>query len=76
MRETAMKSMSQRLVIRASLGLTAGMLSRSYIANAEAKTAVVWRDQGFVPEEDDAFRATVAHYEKASGNKIDLSIGC
>ena len=50
------------------------MLSRPHIVNAEAKTAVVWRDQGFVPEEDEAFRATVAHYEKASGNKIDLSI--
>ncbi|HEY6441683.1 MAG TPA: ABC transporter substrate-binding protein [Acetobacteraceae bacterium] len=30
--------------------------------------------QGFVPEEDAAFRATVADYEKSSGNKIDLSI--
>ena len=69
-----MKSMSRRSVIRASLGLTAAGLSRPCIANAEAKTAVVWRDQGFVPEEDEAFRATVADYEKTSGNKIDLSI--
>jgi len=70
-----MESVGRRLVLRASLGLTAaGMLSRQHIANAEAKTAVVWGDQGFVPEEDEAFRATVAHYEKASGNKIDLSI--
>ena len=30
--------------------------------------------QGFVPEEDEAFRVTVADYQKASGNKIDLSI--
>ena len=30
--------------------------------------------QGFVPEEDAAFRKTVADYEKASGNKIDLSV--
>ena len=30
--------------------------------------------QGFVPEEDAAFRKTVADYEKASGNKIDFSI--
>ena len=37
-------------------------------------TAVVWQNQGFVPEEDAAFRKTVADYEKASGNKIDLSI--
>jgi multiple sugar transport system substrate-binding protein len=50
------------------------MLSRPYIANAAASTAIVWQVQGFVPEEDAAFRATVADYEKASGNKIDLSI--
>jgi multiple sugar transport system substrate-binding protein len=70
-----MKTMSRRMVIRASLGLTApGMLLRPHIANAAAKTTVVWRDQGFVPEEDAAFRATVADYEKSSGNKIDLTI--
>ncbi len=70
-----MESMSRRSVIRASLGLTTiGMLSRPWIANAMAGSATVWRDQGFVPEEDAAFRATVADYEKASGNKIDLSI--
>jgi multiple sugar transport system substrate-binding protein len=70
-----MESMSRRSVIRASLGLTAaGVLSRPHIASAIAKTAVVWRDQGFVPEEDAAFRATAADYEKSSGNNIDLSI--
>jgi len=70
-----MESMSRRSVIRASLGLTAaGVLSRPRIARAVAKTAVVWRDQGFVPEEDAAFRATAADYEKSSGNNIDLSI--
>jgi multiple sugar transport system substrate-binding protein len=47
---------------------------RPHIARSAASTAVVWRDQGFVPEEDAAFRATAAAYEKASGNKIDLSI--
>ena len=36
--------------------------------------AVVWQIQGFVPEEDAAFRKTVADYEKGSGNKIDLSV--
>jgi multiple sugar transport system substrate-binding protein len=62
-------------VLRASLGvLTTQALGCPFIANAAAKTAIVWRDQGFVPEEDAAFRATVADYEKASGNKIDLSI--
>jgi multiple sugar transport system substrate-binding protein len=70
-----MKSMSRRVVVRASLGLTAaGILSRPHIANARAEAAIVWRDQGFVPEEDAAFRATVADYERSSGNKIDLSI--
>ena len=70
-----MKLMSRRSVIRGSLGLTAtGMLARPYIANAAASTATVWQVQGFVPEEDAAFRKTVADYEKASGNKIDLSI--
>jgi multiple sugar transport system substrate-binding protein len=69
------ESMSRRSAIRASLGLmAAGVLSRPHIASAEAKTAIVWRDQGFVPEEDAAFRATAADYEKSSGNKIDLSI--
>ena len=51
-----------------------GASGAPYIANAQAKTAIVWQNQGFVPEEDAAFRATAADYEKASGNKIDLSI--
>ena len=70
-----MSRMSRRSLIRGSLGLTAaGVLARPWIAKAAAGTAVVWRDQGFVPEEDSAFRATVADYEKTSGNKIELSI--
>jgi multiple sugar transport system substrate-binding protein len=70
-----MRFMSRRLVIHGSLGLAAtGILARPYIANAAASTATVWQVQGFVPEEDAAFRKTVADYEKASGNKIDLSI--
>jgi multiple sugar transport system substrate-binding protein len=69
-----MDSMSRRSVIRGSLGLATGALSRPYIANAADKTATVWQVQGFVPEEDAAFRKTVADYEKASGNKIDLSV--
>jgi multiple sugar transport system substrate-binding protein len=51
-----------------------GLLARPYIANAAATTATVWQVQGFVPEEDAAFRKTVADYEKASGNKIENSI--
>ena len=33
-----------------------GALARPYIANAAAKTATVWWTQGFVPEEDAAFK--------------------
>ena len=70
-----MKLMSRRSVICGSLTLTAtGVLARPYIANAAATTAIVWQVQGFVPEEDAAFRKTVADYEKASGNKIENSI--
>jgi multiple sugar transport system substrate-binding protein len=66
---------SRRSVLRASLGLAAaGTLACPFIANAQAKTATVWWQQGFVPEEDASFRSTVAAYEKASGNKIDHSI--
>jgi multiple sugar transport system substrate-binding protein len=70
-----MAGMSRRSVIRGSVGVLAnGVLPRLHIAKAEATTCIVWRDQGFVPEEDAAFRNTVAEYEKASGNKIELSI--
>jgi multiple sugar transport system substrate-binding protein len=70
-----MATMHRRSVIRASLGSFAvGALSRPYLSNAAAKTATVWQVQGFVPEEDAAFRKTVADYEAGSGNKIDLSV--
>jgi multiple sugar transport system substrate-binding protein len=70
-----MERIGRRSVIRASLNLTAlGMLARPRISNAAATTAIVWRDQGFVPEEDEAFRTAIAGYERTSGNKIDLSI--
>jgi multiple sugar transport system substrate-binding protein len=70
-----MIKMGRRSAIRGSLGLAAtGILARPYIANAAGKTAVVWQLQGFVPEEDAAFRKTVADYEKSSGNKIEVSV--
>jgi multiple sugar transport system substrate-binding protein len=70
-----MSGMSRRSALAGSVGLAAtGALSRPYIANAQAKTATVWQVQGFVPEEDAAFKNTVAEYEKASGNKIEYSI--
>ncbi len=70
-----MGKLSRRSVLRGSMGLVAaGTLARPYIANAQAKTAEVWWTQGFVPDEDVAFRKTAANYEKASGNKLDYSI--
>jgi len=70
-----MNSIGRRSAIHASLSAVAvGTLARPFIANAAASTAVVWAGQGFIPEEDVAFRKTVADYEKASGNTIDLSI--
>ncbi len=70
-----MNQVSRRSVLGASLGaVAAGALARPYIANAAATTAHVWWTQGFIPEEDAAFRQMVAEYEKASGNKISASI--
>ena len=70
-----MARLTRRSVIRGSIGLVAaGTLARPYIANAQAKTAEVWWTQGFVPEEDTAIKKIAADYEKASGNKLDLSI--
>ena len=62
-------------MLRGSAALAAaGTIGRPYVAKAAAKTASVWWTQGFVREEDAAFRAMVAEYEKASGNTIDASI--
>src|SRR6266436_700630 len=70
-----MANFTRRSVLRGSLGLAAaGTLARSYIANAAATTAEVWWAQGFVQEEDVSIKKIVADYEKASGNKIELSI--
>ena len=70
-----MNNMGRRSVICGAVALTAtGALARPYIANADAKTAVVWVNQGFVPAEDAAFKQLAADYMKASGNKLDYSI--
>jgi multiple sugar transport system substrate-binding protein len=66
---------TRRSLLRGSLGIVAaGTLARPYLANAAATTVEVWWTQGFVPEEDSAFKQMVADYEKASGNKVDYSI--
>lgn len=66
-----MQNVSRRSVIAGSVGFT---VARPFIAKAASTTAVVWQVQGFVQEEDVAFRRTVAEFEKQSGNKIDLSV--
>ncbi len=70
-----MSNLSRRSVLRASIGVAAaGTLGRPYIANAAAKTATLWVNQGFVPAEDAAFKKVADDYMKESGNKIDYSI--
>src|SRR6516164_8817852 len=70
-----MTNFTRRSVLRSSAGLAAAAaLGRPYIANAAASTASMWLAQGFVPEEDEAYKALVADYQKASGNTIDYSI--
>src|ERR1700745_3378593 len=70
-----MTVLTRRSVLRSSLAFgAAGSLVRPFIANAQAKTAEMWWAQGFAKEEDASLKKMVADYEKASGNKIDLSI--
>ncbi len=70
-----MTQITRRMVLRNSLAVAAaGSLARPFIANAAASTATVWWTQGFVPEEDAAFKKLVADYQKQSGNTIDFSL--
>ena len=70
-----MSAISRRGLLKTMIGAAAAApLAHPYIANAQAKTATVWNNQGFVKEEDDAFKQVVANYEKLSGNKIEFSI--
>jgi multiple sugar transport system substrate-binding protein len=69
-----MTNLRRRTFVCGALSAGAATLARPYIANAQAKTAVVWQNQGFVRQEDEAFVKTVQNYEKASGNKIELSV--
>jgi multiple sugar transport system substrate-binding protein len=66
---------TRRSVLRRSAALLAAAgLARPFIANAAPTTATVWWAQGLVSDEDDAFRAVVAAYEKASGNTIEATL--
>ena len=71
----SMPKIGRRSVVVAPFGLTVGsVLARPYIANAQATTTKIWINQGFVQQEDVAFRQTAVDYEKASGNKLDYNI--
>src|SRR5499427_4040531 len=62
-------------MLRGSLAAAATIpLGFPHVAKAAATTASVWFAQGFVQDEDVSLRKAVAEYEKASGNKIELSI--
>jgi multiple sugar transport system substrate-binding protein len=70
-----MTHMTRRMMLRNSLAVAAaGSLARPFIANAAASTATVWWTQGFVSEEDAAFKKLVDDYQKLSGNTIEFSL--
>jgi len=67
--------LTRRSMLRGSLAAAAtGSIAFPHVAKAAATTASVWFAQGFVQDEDVSLRKAVAEYEKASGNKIELSI--
>ena len=62
-------------MLRGSLALAAAKtVAFPHVVKAAATTATMWFSQGFVQDEDVVLRKIVADYEKASGNKIELSI--
>ena len=70
-----MIKVKRRNLISGAAGLGAAtVLSRPYIANAAAKTAICWLGQGFVREEDTAMKQVCEDYMKASGNILEYSI--
>ena len=70
-----MEQVSRRSVMGGTLALAAGAtLSRPHIARAAGATLTVWWNQGFYAAEDQAFRNLIAAWEKASGNKIELTM--
>ncbi|MGH7055099.1 MAG: ABC transporter substrate-binding protein [Stellaceae bacterium] len=70
-----MITLTRRSLLRGTAGaLAAGSLTRPFIANAAATTVTVWWAQGLVSNEDDAFRAAAADYEKASGNTVEATL--
>jgi hypothetical protein len=58
----------------AGLGLAGAGLAKPYIANAAATTITIWWNQGFYAQEDAAFHAIITDWEKASGNKAQVTL--
>jgi hypothetical protein len=50
--------------------------ARPFIANAQAKTATVLWVQGFVKEEDEAFKNMGAAYEKRQQDRVGRNSRC
>ena len=70
-----MAHLTRRSLLRGSAAIGATqVLGFPHVAKAAATTATIWFAQGFVQDEDVALRKAVTDYEKASGNKIELSI--
>jgi len=68
-----MSKLGRRSVLSGTAGLAAAGYSPDPSSPTHAKTATVLWVQGFVKEEDEAFKNMGAAYEKASGNKIELA---
>lgn len=63
----------RRHLLKSSIGAAAiGALARPALATG--RTVTVWWNQGFYPAEDEAFRTLVSAWEKASGNRIELTL--
>jgi len=72
-------TLTRRSLLRSSVGLAAaGALARPYIAHAAATTVETWWNQGFIPEEDAAFRAMAPIMKRRAvacsraGSAVDL----
>ena len=63
----------RRRSLLAAVALGFGTVLTGGVARAAGETITVWWNQGFYPAEDEAFRVTIADWEKATGNKINLT---
>ena len=69
-----MAILTRRSVLGSSLALGAvGTLARPYLANAAATTADVWWVQGFIPEEDVAFKKVDRKSTRLNSSHIQKS---